>query len=50
MMASLPAGQFRSYSIEEECEFTSDGTRLRFGHDLVIEGKFCRCPYARPDG
>ncbi|WP_297792832.1 DUF6670 family protein [uncultured Marinobacter sp.] len=37
-MASLPAGQFRSYSIEQECEFSADGTRLRFGHDLVIEG------------
>lgn len=39
-MASLPLGQFRSYSIAQECEFAPDGSRLRFGDDLLIEGSY----------
>lgn len=46
-MASLSPGQFRSYSIEQACEFASDGSRLRFGDDLLIEGRYPRWTLTR---
>jgi hypothetical protein len=38
--AAMAAGQFRAYSITAECEFAGDGSRLRFGEDLLIEGSY----------
>jgi hypothetical protein len=36
--AAMRAGQFRTYSIERDCEFAADGRHIRFGDDLLIEG------------
>ena len=37
--SSMTTGQFRAYRIGADCEFAADGSRLRFGDDLVIEGR-----------
>jgi hypothetical protein len=38
--ASMTSEQFRTYSIEKECEFAPDGRVLRFGEDLLVEGQY----------
>ncbi|MEQ9010551.1 DUF6670 family protein [Algiphilus sp.] len=38
--ASMASGSFRAYSIAEECDFATDGSRLRFGEELLIEGQY----------
>jgi hypothetical protein len=42
--SATPEGAFRSYSIASECELRDDGSHLRFGEDLLIEGSY---PYYR---
>ncbi len=34
--------QFRGYSIRRDCQLAADGSRLRFGDDLLIEGRYPR--------
>lgn len=38
--ASMTDGQFLVHSIARDCEFAADGSHLRFGHDLVIDGTY----------
>lgn len=38
--ASMAPDTFRSYSIAQECDFAADGSRLRFGDDLLIKGQY----------
>ena len=38
--ASMDDGQFFVHSISRDCDFTSDGSHLRFGNDLVIDGTY----------
>jgi len=38
--AAMSSGQFRSYSIEQECDFSADGSHLRFGSDILLTGTF----------
>lgn len=40
MTSSMSRDQFRAYRIEDECEFAPDGSLVRFGADLVIEGTY----------
>jgi hypothetical protein len=40
--SATPERAFRSYSLTQECELSADGSRLRFGEDLVIEGSYPR--------
>jgi hypothetical protein len=37
---AMRAGQFNSYSIEEDCDLAPDGSQLRFGEDLLMEGAY----------
>lgn len=37
--SSMTRDQFRAYSVADECEFAPDGSRLRFGDDLVLTGR-----------
>ncbi|MGX1811518.1 DUF6670 family protein [Nocardia sp. NPDC055321] len=37
---SMTGGQFLVREIDRDCEFRSDGTRLKFGDELVIEGEY----------
>lgn len=48
--ATAPDG-FCSYSIEDDCDLREDGSLLRFGDDLRIEGRFpdYRITVQRPD-
>ncbi|WP_433662375.1 DUF6670 family protein [Nocardia sp. CA-128927] len=39
-MASMDTDQFFVHSIARDCEFAPDGTHLRFGSDLVIDGSY----------
>lgn len=39
---AMTGGQFRSYSIEQECDFAGDGSQLRFGSDILLTGTFPR--------
>lgn len=38
--AAMNGEQFSTYSIQKDCEFAADGSRLRFGDDLLIEGRY----------
>ncbi|WP_433567724.1 DUF6670 family protein [Nocardia sp. CA-151230] len=38
--AAMSGGQFLVHSIERDCEFRSDGSYLKFGDDLLIEGRY----------
>lgn len=38
--AAMSDGQFFTHSIAEDCEFRSDGSYLRYGDDLLIEGTY----------
>lgn len=38
--AAMRGGAFRAYSIAGECEFAPDGSRIRFGDDLLISGRY----------
>jgi len=38
--AAMRGGTFRAYSIAGDCEFAADGSRLRFGDDLEISGRY----------
>lgn len=38
--SSMDVGQFLVHSVDRDCEFAPDGSRLRFGDDLVIEGDY----------
>ncbi|MFC6010276.1 DUF6670 family protein [Nocardia lasii] len=38
--ASMSEGQFLVHSIERDCDFAADGSHLRYGEDLVIDGTF----------
>jgi hypothetical protein len=40
--SAMTGGQFRAYAIGAECEFAADGSRLRFGDDLLITGRLPR--------
>lgn len=37
---AMRAPAFHTYSIAQDCEFAPDGSLLRFGDDLVIEGSY----------
>jgi hypothetical protein len=37
---AMTEGQFTGYSIARDCEFHGDGSLLRFGSDLVLEGSY----------
>ncbi|MDX5299503.1 MAG: hypothetical protein LPK85_11215, partial [Gammaproteobacteria bacterium] len=37
---AMPSSPFRTYSLRDECAFTTDGRVLHFGEDLSIEGRF----------
>ncbi len=36
--SAMTGGQFRAYRMQDECAFAADGSSLRFGADLAIEG------------
>lgn len=38
--AAMRGGTFRTYSIARDCEFAADGSRIRFGDDLSITGRY----------
>lgn len=38
--AAMSDGQFLVHSIERDCEFRSDGIFLRYGDELLIEGRY----------
>jgi hypothetical protein len=38
--SATPTSAFRSYSLAADCELRDDGGRLRFGEDLLIEGRY----------
>ena len=40
--AAMTSGTFHSYSIREDCEFAEDGSRIRFGEDVLITGTYPR--------
>jgi hypothetical protein len=37
--SAIQADAFRRYSIERECDFAADGSRLHFGDQLAIDGR-----------
>jgi hypothetical protein len=40
--SATPESAFRSYSLAADCDLRDDGSRLRFGEDLLIEGTYPR--------
>lgn len=50
--AAMSSATFHTYSIEKECAFADDGSSLRFGDDLLIEGTYPRFDLTRhhPEG
>jgi hypothetical protein len=40
--SATPKSAFCSYSLAADCELRDDGSRLRFGEDLLIEGSYPR--------
>lgn len=38
--AAMRDGTFAAYSIANDCEFAADGSRIRFGDDLEISGRY----------
>lgn len=48
--AAMAGDTFRSYSMERECEFADDGSYLRFGDDLLIEGQYPSWTVQRQSG
>lgn len=45
--SAMTRDQFRAYAIGRECEFAADGSRLRFGNDLLITGRLPRLAVRR---
>jgi hypothetical protein len=37
--SSMSGAQFRAYSVADECDLAVDGSRIRFGNDVTIEGR-----------
>lgn len=38
--AAMTHGQFLHYSTARDCDFADDGSRLRFGDDIAIDGRY----------
>lgn len=38
--AAMSGGQFLHYATSRDCDFAADGSRLRFGDDLLIEARY----------
>ncbi|HEX6591437.1 MAG TPA: DUF6670 family protein [Moraxellaceae bacterium] len=38
--ATATPDHFRGYSVQQDCEFAADGSRLRFGNELLMEGRY----------
>ena len=47
--AYVVSDSFRTYSVRRECDFAPDGSRLRFGDDLLISGGFPTFAVERTD-
>ncbi|MCH8498980.1 MAG: hypothetical protein LAT63_10910 [Marinobacter sp.] len=38
--AAATPDHFKGYDVKKDCEFAADGSKLRFGNDLLIEGRY----------
>lgn len=47
--AYVVSDSFRTYSVDRDCEFAADGSRLRFGDDLLITGRYPSFQVTRTD-